>query len=249
MRRKPLLAGWLFAIALMAAFAGAGFWQLGRATAKQAMLERSADVLAQRRPVALSTASNAQHAAGYDWAAGSGRFASSPALLLDNQQRNGRVGLRVYRLFQPDDGGELLVELGWLPWSREQPLPSLQLPAAVANRTTEVRGLLAPPPSPGIAMGDAMARVTGDRQPAQAWLATRIDLATVDRLVGDPARKLAPRVLRLDPALPIGYERDLILLANTLPPEKHRGYAVQWFGLALATLATALILTYRRSRR
>jgi cytochrome oxidase assembly protein ShyY1 len=55
-------------------------------------------------------------------------------------------------------------------------------------------------------------------------------------------------VLRLDPALPLGYARDLQLLANTLPPERHRGYAVQWFALAAAVLATALILTFRKAR-
>ena len=60
---------------------------------------------------------------------------------------------------------------------------------------------------------------------------------------------LAPRVLRLDPALPLGYARDLDLLPNTLPPEQHRGYAVQWFALALAVLVTALILTFRKRRR
>jgi cytochrome oxidase assembly protein ShyY1 len=53
-------------------------------------------------------------------------------------------------------------------------------------------------------------------------------------------------VLRLDPKLPIGYPRDLNLLTNTLPPERHRGYAVQWFGLAFATLITALFLSLRR---
>jgi cytochrome oxidase assembly protein ShyY1 len=57
---------------------------------------------------------------------------------------------------------------------------------------------------------------------------------------------LAPRVLRLDPTVPIGYPRDLNLLTNTLPPERHRGYAVQWFGLAFATLITALFLSLRR---
>ena len=42
--------------------------------------------------------------------------------------------------------------------------------------------------------------------------------------------------------------RDLDVLPNTLPPERHLGYAVQWFALALAVLATALILTTRRQR-
>ena len=38
------------------------------------------------------------------------------------------------------------------------------------------------------------------------------------------------------------------MLPNTLPPEKHRGYAVQWFALALAVLVTALVLTFRKAR-
>jgi cytochrome oxidase assembly protein ShyY1 len=59
---------------------------------------------------------------------------------------------------------------------------------------------------------------------------------------------LAPRVLKLDPALPIGYARDLDVLPNTLPPARHLGYAVQWFGLALTVLVTALVLTFRKPR-
>ncbi len=59
---------------------------------------------------------------------------------------------------------------------------------------------------------------------------------------------LAPRVLKLDPDLPLGYARDLDILPNTLPPERHIGYAVQWFGLAGAVFVTALVLTWRSRR-
>ena len=44
-------------------------------------------------------------------------------------------------------------------------------------------------------------------------------------------------------------ERDLEILPNTLTPERHLGYAVQWFGLALAVLAVALVLTLRARKR
>ena len=53
-------------------------------------------------------------------------------------------------------------------------------------------------------------------------IATRERLAEAFRL---PA--VAPRVLRLDPRQPLGYARDLDVLPNTLPPERHLGYAVQ----------------------
>jgi len=57
-----------------------------------------------------------------------------------------------------------------------------------------------------------------------------------------------PRVVRLDPKLPGGYARDLDILPNTLPPERHLGYAVQWWALSIAVLVTALVLTFRKPR-
>ncbi|MCC6757870.1 MAG: SURF1 family protein, partial [Arenimonas sp.] len=89
-----------------------------------------------------------------------------------------------------------------------------------------VQGLLLPPPSAGLAMGPAYS-VQADG----SWLLTRIDR---EALQSGLKRALAPRVLRPDPAQRIGFARDLQVQANTLPPEKHRGYAMQWFGLAAA---------------
>ena len=67
---------------------------------------------------------------------------------------------------------------------------------------------------------------------------------------------LAPRVLRLDPDRAVGDagvmlapgERDLDVLANTLTPDRHLGYAVQWFGLAATVLVVAVVLTTRRRK-
>ncbi|MFC0679466.1 SURF1 family protein [Lysobacter korlensis] len=245
-RHGTLIAGWAFALVLIAAFSSLGAWQLRRGAEKQAVLDASARVLAQRSAVPLAAAQDARLSSAYTWAAGPGRFAPAPPVLLDNQQRNGRVGIRVFRVFLPDSGGELLVDLGWLALPGDRTVPAAALAGAPVGQV-QVRGLLAPPPSPGLALGEPMSkRAVGS---GEAWLATRIDRAAVDGQLGDPQRPLAPRVLRLDPAVPGGFERDLVLLANTLPPEKHRGYAVQWFGLAIAAFVTALILTFRRKRR
>lgn len=246
------MAGWIFALALIVAFASLGLWQLRRGAEKQRMLDRSATVLAERRAAPLSVAHDAARANDYDWAQGRGSFAARPAVLLDNQLRDGRAGIRVYRMFHPDSGDELLVDLGWLPLPGDRSLPPIPPPpmGQAGDGSVVLSGLLAPPPSAGLALGPAMAeRDDVPKGGMPVWLATRLEPGVVDREIGRPSLKLAPRVLRLDPTLPIGFERDLELLPNTLPPEKHRGYAVQWFGLALAVLATALILTFRSVRR
>ncbi|MBF6025248.1 SURF1 family protein [Lysobacter niastensis] len=237
-RRRNLVVGWTLAVLAIVLFANLGLWQSRRAVEKQAMLDAAAKVMTARTPQALSLAADPSRERGYDWASGSGEFTDSAPLLLDNQQRNGRAGIRVYRIFRPEQGAALLVDLGWLPLAGDRRLPEIPRPAG----RVAVQGLLVPPPSAGLAMGPAMGR-QGD-----AWLMTRVDLAAIQREAA-LAAPLAPRVLRLDPKLPLGYERDLELLPNTLPPDQHRGYALQWFALALAVLATALILTFRKSRR
>lgn len=239
--RRNLVLGWTLAVLTIALCTALGFWQLARGRAKQAMLTQAQAVLSERRARPLSAAVDAKRIRDYDWAAGRGGFAARAPLLLDNQLRNGRAGVRVYRMFHPDEGGELLVDLGWLPLAGDRALPSASsLSDPYRGRRVQLRGLLAPPPSTGLVLGAAMSE-----SPA-GWLMTRIDLDAIERAVGTPGLALAPRVLKLDPSLPLGYARDLDVLPNTLPPERHLGYAVQWFALALAALVTALILTLRR---
>jgi surfeit locus 1 family protein len=237
-RRRNLIVGWTLAVLAIALFMRLGVWQSQRAVEKQAMLDASAQVLQRRTPVALTQAANRERIHDYDWAVGAGRFADQGPLWLDNQQRDGRAGVHAYRVFVPEDATQpTLIDLGWLPLPPTRVMPTIALPKG----RIEVRGLLVPPPSSGLALGSGIAR-QGD-----GWVLTRIDMDVVSRTL-DLQPPLAPRVLRLDPALPFGYERDLQLLANTLPPERHRGYALQWFALAIAVLATALILTFRKAR-
>ena len=103
-----------------------------------------------------------------------------------------------------------------------------------------IAGLLVPPPSEGIA------HAPPSTQPDGSLLVIALQPPALAQALGLPS--LAPRVLKLDPDLPPGHARDLEILPNTLPPERHIGYAVQWFGLAGAVLVTALLLTWRSRR-
>ena len=239
-RRAPTLwIGWTVAILLIVAGCALGSWQLSRMHQKEAMLASVGTVLRARATRPLEIAAQEARAQTYDWAAGEGRFLTQPAWLLDNQQRDGRPGVRVFRLFQPDGGSTpVLVEMGWLAVSAARELPVV---GPAPNDRIEVRGLLLPPPSGGLLAG------AESQTPDGQHLVIALDPATIAARSG--VARIAPRVLRLDPDLPIGHARDLDVLPNTLPPERHLGYAVQWFALAAAVLIIAVLLTLRHRRR
>jgi surfeit locus 1 family protein len=234
-RHLPLL--WTLALLAAAGFCALGTWQYGRMHQKQAMLDAVQTVLQRREAQPMALAADPSRKANYDWTAGEGEFVPGPALLLDNQQREDRAGVRAYRLFRPAASAQpLLVELGWLPLPGDRRLPVIALPAG----RQRIQGLLSPPPSHGL-----LAAVVA-RQPGGTLLTTGLDAADLPREL--QLDRLPPRVLKLDPALPLGYARDLDILPNTLTPERHFGYAVQWFALAIAVLVTALVLTLRGSK-
>ena len=246
-RRRTLLWGWLLAVVAMLVFAAAGRWQLGRMHEKRAMLAAAEQALDRGRAQPLLLASDTARAQSYDWAQGQGTVGRA-TIWLDSQQHEGRVGVRMYCLLLPDPGGQaMLVDAGWWPLQGDRTLPVFGCPAGAAQ---QVRGLLVRPPSTGLVRGDALAD-QGDGR----WLASRIDLAAIASALRLPTG-IAPRVLRLDPqrqasdagVMLVPGERDLAILPNTMSPDRHLGYAVQWFALALATLAIALLLTFRKTR-
>jgi surfeit locus 1 family protein len=240
LRRNPLLL-WAFAVCAIALFARLGAWQLVRADEKRAMLAKAERALQQRRPRPVSVLVDAARAGEYDWVELRGRFADAPAVLLDNQQRGGKVGVRAYRVFLPEalasEQVAVLVDLGWTPLPGDRAMPQVPRDA----QRGDIAGLLLPPPGRGLDVGPASAQANGD------LLATAIDPVALSRALRTPM--LSARVLRPPPEAGFGFERDFDILPNTLPPERHLGYAVQWFALSAAVLITALLLTWRRRRR
>jgi cytochrome oxidase assembly protein ShyY1 len=239
MKRIGLL---LLAFAIAAGFARLGFWQLHRAAYKEMLIADSARVLAQRH--ALPIASMPDAAASdreYAWVAGEGHFLSLPAVLLDDQIRDGQPGLRVYRVFQPDGPARaLLVEFGWRPLASHHDIPAEPPPPA---GVVHLDGLLSPPPAAGLTLGEAAMQ----RVPDGSLLSIRLDPTQVADALAIRGG-LAPRVLRLDPAIKLGYARDLQVLSGTMTPERHRGYAVQWFALAAGLTIASLIVFFRKPK-
>ena len=240
MKRVLLL---FLSAACILGFVRLGFWQLDRAVWKEALLAHSHQVISQRKAVPLAAIVDApaplDNENSYAWASGSGHFLPLPAVLLDNQSHEGRYGVRVYRIFQPDGAQRaVLLELGWRPMPADRKLPSEPLPPG----NWRMEGLISPPPSPGLNLGGGVVQ----RQPDGTLLMMRLEPTSVATALV-LRQGLAPRVLRPDPKQPIGYVRDLDVLGTALPPEQHRGYAVQWFGMAAGLLVATIVVARRKS--
>lgn len=235
-RHRPVVL-WAFALAAAALFATLGVWQLGRAEWKRDLLQRASQALSDRRPRPVAVVADPARDRAYDWVDVEGRFIDAPAVLLDNQGRDGRVGVRAYRVFTIAGGPAVLVDLGWVAIPGDRRMPAVPRDAT----RTRLSGLLLPPPSKGLALGAPAALPDGD------LLVTWLDPSALRARLHAPT--LAPRVLRPAPEAGFGFERDFDILPNTMPPERHVGYAVQWFALSATVLITAVVLTLRRRRR
>lgn len=237
---KPLARlGWLTAALIgVGSFTSLGIWQWQRGVEKRERIAQQETALQQAAPVDLATTLQQPDAAQVMQVQGRGRLLA-PLLLLDNQQRQGKVGLRVYAVAQVEDAApRLLVDLGWVPMPPERVPPVLTLPQG----DRALAGLLADWPGQGLRLAD-------NRWPEAAStpvLLSYLDRSEIESAFGVP---LASDVLRLSPQLDYGYHRDLDLLPNTLPPERHFGYAVQWFALAATVAAVYLLLSWRARRR
>ncbi|HFL6956185.1 TPA: SURF1 family protein, partial [Stenotrophomonas maltophilia] len=120
MRQHTRVIGWLLAVLAMVGFTALGLWQLQRMHAKQAMLDAQGPAVAQALPLAQAlVAPGALHGV-----ADHGRFLPG-VVLLDNQTRHGRAGVKIYRPFRSDEGSVLLVDLGWRALPPDRTLPEL----------------------------------------------------------------------------------------------------------------------------
>nr|WP_282452824.1 SURF1 family protein [Lysobacter sp. CAU 1642] len=218
-------------------FGALGAWQYGRGVAKTAFLE-AWDSALEAPPETLlpwrraEVVERPQPVTGRIDALDGGRW-----LLLDNARRGSEVGLRAYFIASVGDDRGLLVDAGWLPFDRARGLPDMPpLP-----RQEPADGLLVPWPGQGIALGESGFAAAG-----QPTLLLRLER---ERLAADAGVDLVDGLLRLAPRDGAAFARDLDALPNTLPAEKHFGYALQWWGLAFATLVVATVLTLRRRPR
>lgn len=221
-------------LALLPLLLGLGVWQLDRAEQKRSLLSeiRSA---AEAEPVPLAEAGKSYHGERLVRVTAEGRYDAERQFLLDNQIENGRVGYRVMTpLILEGSPRALLVDRGWraAPLTRGR-LPELNTPEGPQR----VAGVLGDGPSTGLRLGAAMVE-------DEAGWPRRIQYLDFEALQAVLPYPLEGAVLETDDPV----QARLESLA-AFGPERHMGYAVQWFALAAALCVLYIVVNLRRVGR
>lgn len=233
--QRPTLFAWFLLLAGLAAFLGLSRWQWLRGQEKERLLASYAAAQSGglRQYAALPAQLDSEE---YPHIAVQGEYRAGRGYWLDQQVRQGQVGRHAIALFAPrGDSKLMLVDQGWIAAMPGQPAPVW--PALPAGEV-ELHGIYAPPPGGGL-------RIGGDALPRQnGWpkLTLFLDLPAI---TADLGSAVAPRLLRLDADPASGYAREWT--PAVMPPEKHRGYALQWFSFAVAALVIFIVLHWRKS--
>lgn len=238
----------LAALAVTAAAARLGLWQLDRAAQKEALqvvldTRGALPALTERDLAPTPDAAVAQH---YRRVVLHGRWATAHTVYLENRQMNGRPGFFVVTpLVWP--GGAVAVQRGWLPRDNDDRtrLPPIAVPGGEVE--VEVRGRVAPPP----------ARLYEFAAAASGPIRQNLRLADYARETG--LSSLRPvSVLQEDDSPAEGRSPSAATLADGLlrrwpapavDVQKHYGYAFQWFAIGAVTIGLYVWFQIAQPRR
>ncbi|MDM4768857.1 SURF1 family protein [Solimonas sp. SE-A11] len=230
---RPPWWAWLATAALSALMINLGLWQYHRGQAKEGLMRAYAE--ASAAAATPFDPAEPPHAEAMLRRSLSGDYLGARQLLLDNQGSKRRAGYHAWAALRLADGSLVMVDRGWVPGNPDRSqLPALEIPSG----TVKIEGFWRPLPRPGL-------RVASDNCderpfPRVVQYPTQEDLACLY-----PGERVAPGLLLLAPEAPGGYEREWNIGVE-VPPQKHYGYALQWFAFTATLLVLFIRLNLKR---
>ncbi len=230
------------AIIAIATFSWLGLWQLDRADEK----ERRKEMFAERTvdaPILLNERlSPMPSELDPDWwryrrVEIAGEALGARQYLLDNRTRNGVAGYHVHvPMLVTGLDRFVLVNRGWVEAGpRRERRPDVSL----TSSETVISGIIEYPRQTPLLGDDGYSQSTWPK------VVQRID---PEKTARDLDRQVLPFVVLMDAALPRGFVREWTPHLG-IGPERHRGYALQWFSLAAAVAVLWIVLRVRGARR
>lgn len=228
---RPGVLPSLLVLALLPALVWLGFWQLSRAEEKRALIAVHEARLAAA-PVGLGALEREPDLA-YVRVRLRGHFDERHSLLLDNRIRNGQAGVEVLQPFYDQASGLwVLLNRGWLPWPDRRVTPTFDTPDTPLELTASVY----------VPLGGGL-QLRPERTATQ-WphLITDVRPTALWQQLG---RGGLAYELRVEPG-PASFQANWPVVA--MSPDKHLGYAVQWFALAAALVGLFIYFGLHNAR-
>jgi len=219
----------LLSLVLILILISLGFWQLSRAHEKASLL-KNFQARGSMPPASAKDLSVLRDWRFYQLKV-EGKFDEAHTFLLDNKIFNGKVGYEVYTPFKAKGVDvAILVDRGFIPLgvSRDS-LPAI--PKA-SKKEVKIQGMLNTPPL-YFAFG-------GISENGKTQWPLRVEYINVPEIAKLLNTGLFPYVLSLDEESPGALQVKWQIA--TIDPNKHKGYAVQWFALALTLLIISALL-------
>lgn len=210
----------LFTLVMVPVMVNLGFWQLQREEEKAALSLAWEQRQAQSPAPLEELWNNAADQLAYRPVTVTGRYREGEYFLLDNRILKGKFGYEVLALMELEDSGDaVLVNRGWIagdPARLSQPV------------IPEIAGLVTERGHVYVAPGKAY--LLQEQQLAPGWpqLIQAVEMDKIAPVAG--VARLFPHPVRLDAEAPgaLGIDWKVV----NVSPEKHRGYAIQWFTMA-----------------
>ncbi len=217
----PGLASSLSTLLLLPLLVYLGFWQLDRFEFKK-QLQTQQVRQAQLPTLTLETLTESEWSQShYRKVETRGRFLNEHTILIDNQIQDKRVGYHVITAFQPhNDQRLLLVNRGWI----ERDSAHAILPNIKPIQADHIAGSITQP----VRTLQLQATIS-----STAW-PTRVPFIDFAQLSTTTHASFYPFILQLDAEDPLGFTP--ISTPHPISANKHLGYAIQWFMMALAVL-------------
>ncbi|MCP4881908.1 MAG: SURF1 family protein [Gammaproteobacteria bacterium] len=217
----------LFTVLFMPVLLCLGFWQLDRAEDKRQLMLKAQ---ASDTMLVVESADQLESLPEFQHVQLAGNYLPNYMWYVDNQIWRGKVGVDVIALLQI--GQKLvLVNRGWHIWRDRSNLPEISGPSGQVT----LEGHLIKPSEKGILLAEDI--ILSDNYPQ---LLQKVNMQMLQQYLPLP---LLPRVLHLD------INSQTALQPHWQPvnitPEKHYGYALQWFGLSLTLCTLFLFRIYK----
>ncbi|WP_448212566.1 SURF1 family protein [Colwellia sp. MEBiC06753] len=214
-----------------------GVWQMNRAQEKEQRLTHIASLIGndfERLDVVLTQLTEAESQNDQPVSI-IGNFDPNILILKDNQTFNGQLGYRVYQVFYHQDKQAVLVNLGWIAGSRNRGiLPDIEPIQGQFTLKGHIRYI-----EKGIELVA--------QQYDLVTLPLRVQQIDIAKLSGLFSIQLLPFAIYLDKNEQVGYQKNWQPVV--MPPEKHRGYAFQWFSLAIAWLVLMIVAAIKNNKK